>query len=165
MTPEPAAPLSLWTGFARPEWMDYNGHLMDGYYLVAFSEATEAFLAHVGFGPAYREQTGATIYTAETHLNYLREVKAGATLRYTTYLLGCDAKRIHLFHQMWAGADAYLAATNEVMFLHVDQAGPRVTPMPAGQLARLHVLAAGHAGWPRPPQAGRSIGWPARRDP
>ncbi len=41
----------------RPEWIDYNGHLMDGYYLVAFSDATEGVLAELGFGAAYRERT------------------------------------------------------------------------------------------------------------
>ena len=61
MTPVPAAPLNLWTGFARTELMDYNGHLMDGCYLVALTEATEALLAHVGFGPAYRETAAAKI--------------------------------------------------------------------------------------------------------
>lgn len=155
--------LQLWTGLARPEWVDYNGHLMDGYYLVAFTEATEAFLAHVGFGPAYLEKTGCTIYTAEAHVNFLREVKGGGPLVYYTQLLGWDAKRLHLFHHMLAGEARYLAATNEVMLLHVDQAGgPRVTPMPAEQLARLQALAQAQAALPRPAQAGRSIGLAAR---
>ena len=37
-----------------PEWIDYNGHMMDAYYFLAFTEATEAFLDHVGLGAAYR---------------------------------------------------------------------------------------------------------------
>lgn len=156
--------LRLYTGTARPEWVDYNGHMMDGYYLVAFTEATEAFLEHLGFGAAYLTRTGATIYTAEAHLNFVREVKGGAPLRYLTHLLGHDAKRIHLFHQMLAGDEPYLAATNEVMFLHVDPGGPRVTPMPAEHQARLAAIAAAQAGLPRPPQAGRSIGLPAPKN-
>jgi len=36
-----------------PEWIDYNGHMMDAYYFLAFTEATEAFLDYVGLGAAY----------------------------------------------------------------------------------------------------------------
>ena len=47
-------------GRVLPEWIDYNGHLMDGYYLVAFTEATEACLQTLGFGPEYRARTGSS---------------------------------------------------------------------------------------------------------
>jgi len=32
-----AAPLSLYKTRVKPEWVDYNNHLNDGYYLVIFS--------------------------------------------------------------------------------------------------------------------------------
>ena len=57
-----------------PEWIDYNGHMMDAYYFLAFTEATEAFLDHVGLGAAYRARTGSGIYTAEGHLCFLSGV-------------------------------------------------------------------------------------------
>ena len=56
------------------EWIDYNGHMMDAYYFLAFTEATEAFLDHVGLGAAYRARTGSGIYTAEGHLCFLSGV-------------------------------------------------------------------------------------------
>jgi len=151
------APLSLYTGSALPEWIDYNGHMMDGYYLVAFTYATEAFLEYVGFGPAYRERTGKTVYTVEGHINFLREVKAEAPLRYTTQLLGYDAKRLHVFHSMVHANEGYLAATNELMFLHVNQATMRVESMPSENLAQVEQIYQAHADLPRPLQAGRSI--------
>jgi acyl-CoA thioesterase FadM len=156
------APLNLHHGLARPEWIDYNGHLMDGYYLVAFTEATEALLVYLGFGPAYRERTGCTIYTVEAHINFLREVPAGAPLLYTTQMLGCDPKRFQVFHHMVHAEDGAVAATNELMFLHVNQATGRVEPMPAERLDWLQQVTAAHAVLPRPPQAGRSISMPAR---
>jgi acyl-CoA thioester hydrolase len=154
------APLALYTDTVRPEWIDYNGHLTDGYYMVYFCLATEAALEYLGFGAAYREQTGATIYTVEGHINYLRELKPGAPLRFTTQLLGCDPKRIHLFHHLRHGLEGYLAATNEVMFLHVNQETMKVEPMPAERLALVQAVAAAHAALPRPPQAGRRIAMP-----
>ena len=101
--------------------------MMDAYYFLAFTEATEAFLDHVGLGAAYQARTGSGIYTAEGHLCFLAGVTVGAALSYQTQLLGHDAKRLHVFHQM-TSADR-LAATCELMFLHVS--GGRVTPMPA----------------------------------
>ncbi len=42
-----------------PEWIDYNGHMMDAYYFLAFTEATEAFLDHVAWAPPIRRGQGA----------------------------------------------------------------------------------------------------------
>ena len=79
-----------------PEWIDYNGHMMDAYYFLAFTEATEAFLDHVALGAAYRARTGRGVYTAEGHLCFLSGVTAGAALSYRTQLLDHDAKRLHV---------------------------------------------------------------------
>ncbi len=157
------SPLELCTDSVRPEWIDYNGHMMDGYYLVAFTFATEALLEYLGFGPAYRERTGCTLYTVEGHINFLREVKAQAPLKYTTQLLGFDAKRIHVFHSMIDDSNNCLAATNELMFLHVNQSTLKVEPMPLDNLARVEQVFRAHAVLPRPPQAGRSILLPTDR--
>jgi acyl-CoA thioester hydrolase len=136
-----------------PEWIDYNGHMMDAYYFLAFTEATEAFLDHVGLGAAYQARTGSGIYTAESHLCFLDSVTEGAVLHYRTRLLAQDARRMHVFHEMWRAGG--LAATCELMFLHVS--GGRVTPMPAEAAALVGELAARHAALPRPDQAGRQI--------
>ena len=144
------------------EWIDYNGHMMDGYYCVAFAEATEAFLEHVGFGAAYREETGSSIYTVESHLCYFKSVRVGERLQYSTQLLGADAKRMHVFHRMTEAGSGDEVATNELMFLHVDIATERVTPMPADRRSALTALAAEHAPLPAPRSAGRRIAMPPR---
>lgn len=155
-----AAPLNLHHATAPREWMDYNGHMMDGYYLVAFAFATDALLQYLGFGEAYRAQTGCTIYTAEAHLNFLREVKEGDPLTYHTTLLGADAKRLHVFHTMQHAHEGTLVATTEQMWLHVNQQSMRVEPMPPERLAQAQAVVAAHAALPRPPQAGRRIAMP-----
>ena len=141
------------------EWIDYNGHMMDAYYFLAFTEATEAFLDHVGLGAAYQASTGRGVYTAEGHLCFLAAVTGGAALSYQTQLLAHDAKRLHVFHQM-ISADR-LAATCELMFLHVSDG--HVTPMPPAAVGAVTALAAGHAALPRPGQAGRRVAIPARQ--
>ncbi len=144
------------------EWIDYNGHMMDAYYSVAFTEATEAFLDHVGLGAAYRADTGCGIYTVESHVCFGRSVRAGATLAYQSQLLGCDDKRMHVFHQMAELGSGEQVATSELMFLHVDLAAERVTPMPAARSQAVRLVAAAHAALPAPPNAGRRIRMPGR---
>ena len=141
-----------------PEWIDYNGHMMDAYYFMAFTEATEAFLDHVGLGAAYRSRTGSGIYTAESHLCFLSSVTSGTTLAYHTQLLGQDAKRLHVFHRMIRAGS--VAATCELMFLHVSNG--RVAPMPPETAAAVAAVAADQAALPRPDQAGRRIAMPQR---
>lgn len=142
----------------RPEWIDHNGHLNMGYYVVVFDYATDAFLDHVGLSAAAREESSVTTFTLEAHVTYVREVHEGAPLRFTTRLLGFDEKRIHYFHEMYHAEQGYLAATNELMSLHVSLETRRAAPMAEDVLARLDALLRRHSALPLPPQVGRRIG-------
>ena len=153
---KPDAPLSLYTTTVRTEWIDYNRHMSEGYYGVVFGNTTDAFMDFVGLDAAYRAQSGCTIYTIETHTMFLREVAVGAELNVTTQVLGFDAKRIHLFHQMFHAEAGYATATMEAMLLHVNNE-PRTVPMPAQILANIKTIHTAHQTLPIPPQAGRSI--------
>jgi acyl-CoA thioester hydrolase len=148
MVTDVPAPLAL-TGSVRPEWIDYNGHVADSSYLLAFEESTVAMLELLGFGEAYLA-TGSTIFTAEAHLRFLRQVVAGDELRFRSLLLGCDEKRLHLHHALYVGADEAPAATCELLLLHVDHARGRVTPFPADVAAHLGAVRRAHAELPRP---------------
>ena len=152
------APLGTGGRTVPAEWIDYNGHMMDAYYFVAFTEATEALLDHVGLGAAYRAETGSGVYTAESHLCFARSAGAGARLRYSSQLLGCDEKRLHVFHRMTVAGS--VVATCELMFLHVSE--DRVAPMPHEAAAAVAAVAADQAGLPRPERAGRRIAMPQR---
>lgn len=155
--------LTLYTDFVRPEWIDYNRHMMDGYYAVAFSHATDAFLDHIGLHADYRAGSGCSTYTAEGHILFLRELKAESPLRFTTQLLGYDAKRMHLFHAMHHATAGFLAATCEWMMIHVDTTQGRSAAMPPGILSQLATIWASHRILPLPPQAGRIIALQSKR--
>jgi acyl-CoA thioester hydrolase len=62
---------------------------------------------------------------------------------------------------MYHATEGYLASTNELMSLHVDLATRRGAPMASEVLARLAAIQATHDRAPRPPQAGRRIGFAA----
>lgn len=158
-----AAPFDDFRAVVRPEWIDDNGHLNMGYYVVVFDQATDAWLAHIGLGPADRRRMDVTTFTLESHVCYLREVHEGAPLRFTTRLLGFDGKRIHYVHEMRHADEGFVAATNELMSLHVSRATRRSAPMAPEVLARLDDVMRRHKPLPIPPQVGRRIGLDATR--
>ena len=75
-----------------------------------------------------------TTFCLEAHVTYHREVRNGDPLRFTTVLLGHDAKRLHYIHAMYHATEGFLASTNELMSLHVSRATRRAAPMAASVL-------------------------------
>ena len=142
----------------RPDWIDYNGHMNVGYYLVAFDQATERLCEHFGVGEAYRHESDAGIFVLEAHVTYDQEVAEGAPLQFRTRLVDCDAKRFHIVHHMIEGNEGYLAATNELMCMHVDLTEKRGTPFPEGIAEKVSALGRAHSGLEHPHGTGRAIG-------
>ncbi|HZE04173.1 MAG TPA: 3-hydroxyacyl-CoA dehydrogenase NAD-binding domain-containing protein, partial [Solirubrobacteraceae bacterium] len=60
----------------EPEWIDYNGHLRDAYYVLIASLAVDALMERIGIDARYREESHCTLYTLEMHIHYLREIGA-----------------------------------------------------------------------------------------
>jgi acyl-CoA thioester hydrolase len=161
--PDIQAPLALHREAVRPEWIDYNGHMNVAYYVLAFDHATDAFLDLLGLGQDYKQSTNFSTYVAEAHVTYEQELKAGDPMRFTTQLLGYDAKRVHYIHMMYHAEQDFLAASNELMTLHVDMDGPRVAPLPDHAMARCAQVWERHRLLPVPPQAGRRMSLQGKR--
>ena len=157
MNPPDRLPLPLYASAVQPEWIDYNGHLNDAYYLVPFSRATDVWMDAIGLDAAYRSRTHCTIYSAEAHLVYLRELRNGDAFDISGLLLGFDEKRMHLILAMHHTQEGYLAATCEWMLIHVDQTTGKSAPMPAAICNRLGPLFLRHADTAPPEQVGRAV--------
>ena len=145
------------------DWVDYNGHLRDAFYLLIFSYATDALMDTLGLDSDNREASGHSLFTLELHLNYLHEVKLGAEVEVHTQLIAHDAKRLHLYHSLHKVADEQELAGNEQMLLHVDLAGPRSAPFSADTLSRLQSIVAEQNDLPAPAYIGRVIALPPAR--
>lgn len=147
----------------RAEWIDWNGHMNLAYYMLVFDHATDALLEHTGLGEDYVNESGNSVFVAEAHITYEREVMQGDLLRTTTQVLDLDAKRLHILHRMYASGGDDLAATNELMILHMDMSERRSAPFPETQMQALKQVFEAHRALERPAQAGRVIG--IRRNP
>ncbi|MDH1987002.1 thioesterase family protein, partial [Pseudomonas sp. GD03689] len=141
-----------------PEWVDYNGHLRDAYYLLIFSYATDALMERIGLDADARGQNGHSLFTLEAHINYLHEVKLDTEVWVRTQIIGFDTKRLHLYHSLHrAGFDEALAAS-EQMLLHVDLAGPKSAPFSERSVGLLQGLADEQQDLPPAAFAGRAMG-------
>ena len=119
----------------QDSWLDHYGHLNEAYYLVPFSNTTWIMQDHFGIGTDYFDETGCALYTVETHLRYLNDVRAPATMDIETLILGSDPKKIWFAHRMLV--DGNLCATAEFMGLHYNTRENRTTPMPEATQAML----------------------------
>ena len=135
----------------QDSWLDAYGHLNEAYYLVPFSNATWKLQDRFGIGTDYFGQTGCALYTLESHLRYVAELRAPALLSIESMILGVDAKRLHVGHVMWC--DDRQRATVECMLLHYDtgRQGSVAFPDPVVQDLREAVLD------PTPDWVGRSL--------
>jgi carnitine 3-dehydrogenase len=154
---EIAAPLPLHRATAPPEWMDYNEHMSESCYLLAFGDGADAFFRFLGIDESYRAG-GHSLYTSETHLHHRHEVALGAPLEMTLQLLDHDRRRLHVYHQMRHGDTGVLLADAEQLLVHVDTEAGHSADLPAELLERLDRIAAAHAHLPRPEVVGRPMG-------
>lgn len=140
------------------EWTDQNGHMNVAYYVLAFDRATDAFYDTLGIGWTYLHRTGKSAFTLAMNVDYLAEVFAGDSVRIVSRLIDCDYKRIHYFHEMHHTTKGYLAATNEVLSMHVNMATRRSEPFPPDLQTKLAEMTVAHAALPLPAQIGRKLG-------
>src|ERR1700742_93147 len=155
------APFDRYHGEVRPEWIDHNGHMNLAYYTVLFDYATDLLFDELDLGHAYRDRTHKGTFVAETHNLYERELLVGARVRVATQILAVDAKRMHLAHEMFAVDGGHRAATQELMFLHVDLDARRVITWDDDLGARIAAATKEHAHLPRPVWIGRRVSMPS----
>jgi len=149
-------PLRLYSDTVRAQWVDYNNHMTESSYLVAFGNASDALFRLIGVDGDYHAR-GMSYFTVETHIVNTGEITSGSRFHVTTQLLHVDEKRIHLYHSMTGDEGAPIASA-EQMLLHVDTNASKACPAEPGVLQKLDSIFQRHAALPRPESAGRSVG-------
>jgi acyl-CoA thioesterase FadM len=143
--------LKLHAEAVQDVWLDPYGHLNEAYYLVPFSNASWALQAHFDIGVDYFERSGGAIYTLESHIRYLKEVRAPALMEVESMVLASDAKRIHIAHVM--RVEGVVCATFECLGLHYDTRAGHSAAMPEAVQAALAAARAAEL----PDWAGRRV--------
>jgi len=145
------------------DWVDFNGHMRDGFYMVLFSYGVDGLMDQIGLDAAGRQATGHSIFTLEAHINFLHEVKLGAQVQVYCQVLGFDSKRLHVGLALHIKGNDTVMAYSEQMLLNVVMDGPRASPFALNVAARVQMLATAHRSLPRPAYVGRVISLPAAK--
>jgi acyl-CoA thioester hydrolase len=151
------APLCLHETRIKIDWVDYNKHLSESCYLLVFGDHSDAFFRYIGIDEAYRE-SGLSIYTVESHIQYIKEVLLNDPISVTCQVLDVDSKRIHFMQAMYNQETKALLATVEQMLCHVDMLKAKAAPFPQHIYERLQLIHAAHASLTPPKPIGRPIG-------
>jgi acyl-CoA thioester hydrolase len=141
----------------RPEWIDSNGHMNLAYYVVIFDHATDLVFDTIDIGAAYRARAGNSCFVVETHTLYEQEVRDGERVMVMSRLLGVDAKRAHLFHEMFRPGGGKRVAAQEIMCLHVDMVTRRAAAWPVETRLTLEEAVRASSTEPLPLGVGRRI--------
>ena len=153
-----ATPFSKFSCHVREEWIDYNGHMNVGFYLVAFDQAVKPFFNWLGFTDEFRKANNSSTFALEAHLSFVRELSAGEEIRFETRLLDHDHKRIHFYQEMYHVDQGYLAATHESLGTYMDMSIRKTSTMPGEITDRLGEVLAAHKTLAAPWQVGHKIG-------
>lgn len=148
----------------RDEWIDYNGHMNVAYYVLLFDRCVDEAFMTLGMGPEYVARRSASFFTVEIHIQYLRELPAGAPVQATLQLLAHDAKRLRVFMRLFHAEEGYLSATADQLFLHVDMMSRRTAPFPEDVSGRIAAMRDAHAelGWPQRAGGAITMGSPGK---
>lgn len=141
----------------KPEWLDANGHMNVAFYLQAFDDGGEVFFRDCGIGWEYTGAGVGSIFMSNCDLDFHRELFEGDTIRVTTRLIDWRPKLVHTWQEIYRHADDSLAATAEMLFVHIAFANRRSAPLPRAAQARLATVLEVHAGLERPAALGRKI--------
>jgi len=115
-----AAANVTYRGAVYPWHCDHMGHMNVMWYVGKFDEATWVFFAESGLTPSYLRDNGRGMAAVEQHLSYLMELRAGDLIRVTTRLLEVSRRTIRFEHAMVNDITGELAATCELVAVHID---------------------------------------------
>ena len=148
---------TIWRGTVLPEWIDHNGHMNAGFYMVAFDDATGPWHDYLGIDTPYRRECNRSTFSIEGHITWNRELSVGDPLRMEGQLLGYDDKKTHAFFWLYHDTEGYLAATHELLSIHIDMEIRRSAAFPPEILQRLEEVQREHDRFERPEHTGRVI--------
>jgi len=139
------------------EWIDYNGHMNEGYYAVVFSHAADAVMLLLGVTPDYIKKTELTFFTVEAHTRFLKEVQLGTELAVRLQVLGVREKKVQIWYTMSEGDDGPEVATMESLWLFYDGKAGKVGPIASEVRRKIDDLVAAQGDLPSPDGSGRQI--------
>jgi acyl-CoA thioester hydrolase len=139
-----------------PEWLDYNNHMNVAYYIATFDLGIDALKAVYGIDARYIETEQRSTVALEAHITYQNEASLGEQLDVHTRILDFDAKRTHLYQEMYRGG--VLLATQETLSISFDLQARKSSAFDPAIGARIAMLYEAQRELPKPKWVGNAVG-------
>jgi acyl-CoA thioester hydrolase len=156
--PQHHLPAKTFSGTVQPEWIDYNGHMSEAFYVLAFGYATDEFYEQLGLGNDFRNQNQCSIYTVEAHINYLAEVSLNEPFEITTQLLEAGTKKLRFCHSMVHSQTQQPLSFTELLVLFVDTQTGKTQPFPEKINTNITLMLEQHKHMDTPDLTQRTVG-------
>lgn len=117
------------TAKVSTEHLDFLGHMNVMWYTHFFDMATWGFYNRIGFGHDYHLGENGS-FALEFYTRHLAELRVDDEFRIFTRALGHSKKLFHFMHFMQRTRDKELAATCELLGIHINMNTRRSSPMP-----------------------------------
>jgi acyl-CoA thioester hydrolase len=138
-------------------WLDHNGHMNDGQYSRAFSDAGLEWMTHLGLSAEKVKELSYTTFTLENHIVYQKEVFAGEEITIKVRIYDYDVKRMHVFMTLHNEGDVQ-CATYEVMYMGMDTGAGRPGEFPEELDRAVKEYYEAQGTMEKPKEIGRTIG-------
>lgn len=113
-----------------PDYLDVFGHMNIQYYMALFNNSIFSMSETIAMGLDYFQGEDRGMYALEHHVKYLAEVRAGESVALYSRFFARSEKRLHLMHFMVNETRGVLAATLEMVAMHIDRVAGRSMPFP-----------------------------------
>jgi len=128
-------------GAVYPSQCDHMGHMNVQWYVAKFDEATWQLLAQLGLTASRFRRDGVGMAAVEQRLNYKRELHAGDTVTIRSSILELTDKSIRLWHEMRHDETDLVAATADIVGVHIDSTTRKARSLPDDVRARALTMA------------------------
>jgi acyl-CoA thioester hydrolase len=120
-----------------PSWIDLYGHMTASRYFELMEGKGFALCEHYGIGPSYTSVSNAGVYTLESRICFLKELREGEDIELKLRILDLDEKRVLMLYELYRASDTEISATLEQLGIHVDLGSRRSTAFPSEVKSRL----------------------------
>jgi acyl-CoA thioester hydrolase len=125
-------------GAVYPWQCDHMGHMNVQWYVEKFDEACWHLLAQLGLSGARLRREGLAMAAVEQRLEYKRELHAGDAVTIRSRVLDVTDKSIRMRHELRLDETSQVAATTEIVAVHLDAATRKARSLPDD--VRTHAL-------------------------
>jgi len=134
--------LITYRGVVYPWHCDHMGHMNVMWYVGKFDEASWNVFAAVGLTPSSLRKDNRGMAGLEQHIAYKRELMAGDVVIIRSRVLEVSEKVLRFSHEMTNAESGEVAATTELVAVHIDRSVRKSCPFPPAVLERARTLVA-----------------------